>query len=52
MKFNKQEQKLKEYLSKLHCHGCYNQCSLANPGCGKSKIWIREAIEKLEKEEV
>ena len=46
MKINEQ-QELKEYFSKLTCRGCYNHCSLSNPSCGKSKIWINEAIEKF-----
>ena len=45
------EEELKEYLNKLTCRGCYNNCLLSNPACGKSKIWINEAIEKLSKEE-
>lgn len=51
MRINEQQQELKEYLSKLTCRGCYNHCPLNNPGCGKSKIWINEAIEKLNNKE-
>lgn len=50
MKLNEEEQDLKEYLSKLTCRGCFNHCNLDNPGCGRSKIWINEAIEKYNEE--
>lgn len=45
------EQKLKVYLSKKCCRGCANRCPLDNPNCGRSKIFIRELIEKLECED-
>ena len=48
MKINEQQQDLKEILSKYICRGCYNHCTLDNPGCGKSKIWINEILEKIE----
>ena len=51
MKMSEEEQKLKEYLSKFTCRGCYNHCSLDNPGCGRSKVWINVAIEKCGGEE-
>lgn len=35
-----------EYLSKLTCKGCQNRCSLNDPGCGRSRIFIKEAEEK------
>lgn len=38
---------LKKYLMKLTCRGCINNCSLATPGCGRSKIFIKEAEEKF-----
>lgn len=38
---------LKEYLSKLNCRGCYNNCSLSSPNCAKSNIFIKEAIDKF-----
>lgn len=38
---------LKKYLKKINCKGCHNQCSLDDPICGRSKIFIKEAIEKL-----
>lgn len=41
-----EDKKLEEYLNTLTCRGCYNQCSLNHPSCGKSRIWINEAIEK------
>lgn len=40
------EEDLKEYLSKLECRGCYNHCNLSSPNCGRSRIFIKEAIEK------
>lgn len=52
MKINEEEQDLKEYLSKLTCRGCYNHCSLDNPGCARSKIWINEAIEKYNEQKL
>lgn len=44
------DEKFREYLSKLTCRGCYNHCPLNNPNCGRSKIFIKEAQEKFEKE--
>ncbi len=43
---NEEDIELKEYLSKMNCRGCYNCCPLNNPICGRSKIFIDEAIEK------
>ncbi len=40
------EEKLKKYLSKLNCWGCYNHCPLNSPACGRSKIYIQEATQK------
>lgn len=45
------EQKLNEYLSKKYCRGCANRCPLNDPNCARSKIFIRELIEKLESED-
>lgn len=39
---------LQEYLKTKNCRGCNNRCPLNDPGCGRSKIFIQEAIEKLE----
>lgn len=50
MKINEKKQEIKEILSKHTCRGCYNHCTLENPGCGKSKIWINEILEKEEVE--
>lgn len=50
MEISKEEKVIKEYLSKITCRGCYNYCALDNPGCGRSKIWINEAIEKFKGE--
>ncbi len=50
MKINEKKQEIKEILSKHTCWGCYNHCTLENPGCGKSKIWINEILEKEEVE--
>ena len=49
MKINETEQELKEYLREHTCRGCYNHCTLDNPGCGKSRMWIDEVIEKYKK---
>lgn len=45
------KEELEKYLSKLTCRGCYNHCPLNSPNCGRSRIFIKEAIEKFEKEE-
>jgi hypothetical protein len=37
---------VEEYLRKLTCRGCGNHCSLSDPNCGRSKIYIADAIEK------
>ena len=50
MKINEKKQEIKEILSKHTCRGCYNHCTLENPGCRKSKIWINEILEKEEVE--
>ena len=52
MRLNEQQQGLNEILSKYTCRGCYNHCALDNPGCGKSKTWINEILEKIENEEI
>lgn len=44
---NIEDSELKEYLSKMSCRGCYNHCSLGSPTCGRSKVFIEEAIEKF-----
>lgn len=41
------EKELKEYLNKINCRGCYNHCVLTSPMCGRSNIFIKEAIEKF-----
>lgn len=46
------KEELEKYLSKLTCRGCYNHCPLNSPNCGRSRIFIKEAIEKFEKEEL
>lgn len=45
------ELEFKEYLKTHNCRGCYNYCSLASPICGRSKIFIEEAIEKFKNKE-
>ncbi len=42
-----EEDKIKDYLKNLNCRGCNNHCPLHDPICGRSKIFIQEAIEKL-----
>ncbi len=44
---NEEDIKLKQYLTKINCRGCYNHCPLSNPMCGRSKIFVNEAIEKF-----
>ena len=52
MKLNEEKQELNEILSRYSCRGCFNHCSLDNPGCGKSKIWINEILDKIENGEI
>lgn len=40
------EKEIREYLNKLTCRGCYNHCVLTSPMCGRSQIFIKEAMEK------
>lgn len=47
---DKKERELKEFLQKQTCRGCYNRCSLESPNCGRSAIFIKEAVEKFGKE--
>lgn len=42
----KKEEEIREYLNKLTCRGCYNHCVLTSPICGRSQIFIKEAMEK------
>lgn len=44
------EEELKQYLRKSTCRGCFNHCSLDNPSCGRSKIFIKDAFEKYNEE--
>ena len=44
------EDEIKKNLKNMNCRGCSNRCSLANPGCNRSKVFIDEAIEKINKE--
>lgn len=44
------EEKLQEYLRTKNCRGCSNRCPLDDPGCGRSKIFIEEALQKFDKE--
>ena len=43
------EDEIKKKLKNMNCRGYSNRCSLANPGCNRSKVFIDEAIEKLKK---
>lgn len=45
------EDLLEEYLKGKNCRGCSNHCPLTDPNCGRSKIFINEAIKKFEEEE-
>lgn len=40
-------EELEKYLKKLNCRGCSNRCPLDDPYCGRSNIYIKEAIEKF-----
>lgn len=40
------DKELEEYLKKFNCRGCGNRCPLHDPGCGRSKVYINEALEK------
>ncbi|MCI8308891.1 MAG: hypothetical protein HFJ45_01450 [Clostridia bacterium] len=37
-----------EYLKTKNCRGCSNMCPLNDPGCGRSKIFIDDAIRKFD----
>ncbi len=41
---------IEKHLIKANCRGCGNRCSLANPGCNRSRTFIEEAIEKINRE--
>ena len=41
------EKEIEEYLKEQNCRGCYNRCQLSNPMCGRSRIFIKDAIEKF-----
>ena len=47
----KDDEEFNNYLSKLTCRGCFNHCSLSNPNCNRSKIFIKEAFENYERME-
>lgn len=40
------DKELEEYLKKFNCRGCPNHCPLHDPICGRSKVYINEALEK------
>ena len=44
------DKKLDEYLKTKNCRGCSNRCPLNDPGCGRSKVFIEEVIEKFEQD--
>ena len=39
---------LEKILKNKNCRGCSNRCSLNEPGCNRSKIYIDEEIKKYE----
>ncbi|MBR2704722.1 MAG: hypothetical protein IKE91_04560 [Clostridia bacterium] len=43
-------EEINKKLKNINCRGCSNRCSLASPGCNRSKIYIDEAIKNLEEE--
>lgn len=45
------KEEFEEYLKTKNCRGCSNRCPLNDPGCGRSKIFIQEALEKFEEEQ-
>lgn len=44
------EDEIKKKLTNMNCRGCSNKCSLASPGCNRSKVFIDEAIKKINQE--
>jgi hypothetical protein len=40
------DEKFQEYLKNQTCRGCGNRCSLIEPNCGRSRIFIQDAYEK------
>ena len=45
------DNRLEEYLKQKNCRGCYNRCPLNSPMCGRSRIFIKEEIEKFKENE-
>lgn len=43
-----EEERIKEFLKKKSCKGCSNGCSLAYPGCARSKTYINSAIQEFQ----
>lgn len=37
------DDKFEEYLKNKNCRGCSNRCTLDDPMCNRSKLWIAEA---------
>lgn len=42
------EKEIEKILKNKNCKGCSNRCSLLNPGCNRSKIFIDDEIKKYE----
>ncbi len=40
------QEDLEKFLKKFNCRGCSNHCPLNDPMCGRSKIFIEEAMKK------
>ena len=43
-----EDEKIIEYLKRKNCRGCGNRCPLNDPMCGRSGIFIDEAMEKYD----
>ena len=40
------DKEFEKYIENKSCRGCYNHCSLLEPNCNRSKIFIKDEYEK------
>lgn len=41
-----EDEEFEKYIQNKSCRGCYNHCSLLEPNCNRSKIFIKDEYEK------
>ena len=44
---NEESDEVQAVLKTKTCRGCSNRCTLDEPMCNRSKIWIKEVMEEI-----